>query len=262
MRTTKILGLTLATLLFTAPAFAQDKEKPLGLDLQGGSTLYVSAAPILIPGQTILNISATQRIQVPQDLLVATLRIEKTGADAKTVQNDVNTLMKSASDKAKAVTGVKVSTGGYYVYEETPPATKEMPKPKKSWRASQTIEIKGTGAEDILKLSGDLQEMGLLMNGLNYTLSPENADAAKDDLMEAALAKLKARAERAAKAMNKTSTELVEVNVEANDMVVAPRTMYAMAMAKGAAADMAAPTAELGETEVVLTVSAKALLKP
>lgn len=251
MRSTRILSLALATLLCTTPlathmAFAQDAAKP--------------ATPPA--GQTILNISATQRIQVPQDLLVANLRIEKTGADAKSVQNDINTIMKGAADKAKAVAGVKVSTGGYYVYEETPPPTKEMPKPKKSWRASQTLEIKGSDAEDILKLTGDLQEMGLLMGGLNYTLSPEKADAAKDDLMEAALAKLKTRAERAAKAMGKSSTELVEVNVEANDVIMQPRPMYAMAMAKGASADMAAPTAEPGETEVVLTVSAKALLKP
>ena len=241
----RILALTIATLLMTAPAMAQEAMKPVPLPT----------------GQTILNISATERQQVPQDLLIASLRIEKTGPDAKAVQNDVNTLMKTAADKAKAVTGVKVSTGGYYVYEETPPATKEIPKPKKSWRASQSLEIKGTGADDILKLSGELQDMGLLMGGLNYTLSPEKMDDVKDSMMEAALAKLKARAERAAKAMNKASTELIEVNVETNDMVQSPRPMM-YAMAKSASAEMAAPTAEPGETEITLTVSAKALLKP
>lgn len=241
----RILALTIATLLMTAPAMAQETMKPVPLPT----------------GQTILNISATERRQVPQDLLIASLRIEKTGPDAKAVQNDVNTLMKSAADKAKAVTGVKVSTGGYYIYEETPPATKEIPKPKKSWRASQSLEIKGTGADDILKLSGELQDMGLLMGGLNYTLSPEKMDDVKDSMMEAALAKLKARAERAARAMNKASTELVEVNVEANDMAQSPRPMM-YAMAKSASAEMAAPTAEPGETEITLTVSAKALLKP
>ncbi|MDB5491318.1 MAG: hypothetical protein JWO78_1167 [Micavibrio sp.] len=246
MRSTRLLGLSVATLLFTAPAYAQDTVKPV----------------LPPPNGTFLNIAATERVQVPQDLLIATLRIEKTGPDAKAVQNELNALMKTAMDKAKAVTGVKVSTGGYYVYEETPPATKEIPKPKKSWRGSQTLEIKGTVADDILKLSGDLQELGLAMNGLNYTLSPDKADAAKDELMEAALTKLKTRAERAAKAMGKSSTELVEVSVDSNDMVQAPRPMMMMAMAKGASADMAAPVAEPGETEITLTVSAKALLKP
>lgn len=241
----RILALTVATLLMTTPVMAQDVMK---------------AVPLPI-GQTLLNISATERLQVPQDLLIASLRIEKTGPDAKAVQNDVNTLMKAAADKAKAVTGVKVSTGGYYVYEETPQPTKEIPKPKKSWRASQSLEIKGTGADDILKLSGELQDMGLLMGGLNYTLSPEKMDEVKDSMMESALAKLKTRAERAAKAMNKASTELIEVNVEANDMIQSPRPMM-YAMAKSDSAEMAAPTAEPGETEITLTVSAKALLKP
>lgn len=248
------IPLMLSALIFMAtPTLAQDYP-----------------GPVMLPaGQTMISISATERIQVPQDTLIATLRVEKTGSDPRSVQDAVNTVMKAATDKAKAVSSVKVSTGGYYVYEETPPhrpvpAGQTAPAPtKKTWRANQTLELKSTASDDLLKLTGELQDMGMLINGLNYTLSVEKTESIKDNLMEAALVKLKTRAERAAKALGKTQTDLVDVNVDSSNSMSPPYpVMRAMAMSSDSMEKMATPTAEAGETEITLTVSARALLKP
>ena len=103
--------------------------------------------------------------------------------------------------------------------------------------------------------------MGLMMSGMSYTLSPDKADAVKDSLMEDALSKVRARAERAAKALGKTGTELVEITVDANTDF--PRPMMAMMKGGMEAADaMATPSAEPGQSEITLTVSARAVLKP
>ena len=215
-------------------------------------------------GQTVLNIAATERAQIQQDLLIATLRIDREGEDAKTVQNDINTLMKKAVDMAKAVPEVKVSTGQYYVYQNDPnprPLEKGATALPKTWRGSQSLELQSTSGDILLKLAGDLQEEGLVIGGLNYTLSPDKADQAKDALMEKALGKVTARAERAAKAMNKGNMRLIEVNVDTSDNIAQPYMMRAMAM-DSASAKMATPVATAGETEITLTVSAKALLKP
>lgn len=79
--------------------------------------------------------------------------------------------------------------------------------------------------------------------------------------MEAALAKVKARAERAAKAMGKNRTDLVEVSVDAADNPIHPPMMMRAMAIDGAMEKSAAPTAEPGETEITLTISARALLK-
>ena len=244
------LSVGLLALTLALPALAQTAQ-PLAVSLPDG--------------QTVLNIAATERAQIQQDLLMASLRIEKEGADAKAIQDEINAMMKKAVDTAKAVPAVKTSTGQYYVYQKDPnpvPMEKGATPLPKTWRGSQNLELQSTSADVLLKLVGELQEAGLIIGGLNYTLSPDKADQAKDALMEKALAKVTARAERAAKAMNKSKMALIEVNVDTSDNIAQPFGMRAMAVMDGRMEKMATPVAEAGETEITLTVSAKALLKP
>lgn len=248
----RILPLSVGFLALTLalPALAQTAQ-PLAVSLPDG--------------QTVLNIAATERAQIQQDLLMASLRIEKEGADAKSIQSEINAMMKKAVDAAKAVPEVKTSTGQYHVYQNDPnpvPMEKGATPLPKTWRGSQNLELQSTSADVLLKLVGELQEAGLMIGGLNYTLSPDKADQAKDALMEKALAKVTARAERAAKAMNKGKMALIEVNVDTSDNIAQPFGMRAMAAMDSRMEKMATPVAEAGETEITLTVSAKALLKP
>ncbi len=236
-------ALTLSILVCTALPAAAQVEDPI----------------LTLPdGQVILNISATERREVEQDLLVATLSYVATNRDARALQNEINTAMKKAVDLARKEEKVKVNTGSYQVYEQTDPRTKE-----KKWRGSQSLTLKSKDADAVLELAGKLQEMKLTMNGLSYMLSPETAADIHDSLMEDALARLQRRADRAAKALNKSSAELREVNTQGGGIpyqqVRHRGAVMEMAMASDA---MAAPVAEAGETTITLTVSARAILKP
>lgn len=209
-------------------------------------------------GQVILNISATERIEVEQDLLVATLSYVALNHDPRALQNEINTVMAAALKKAKKVESVKVNTGAYQVYEQHDQRTKE-----KKWRGNQSLTLKSKNADDLLELTGKLQEMKLTMNGLSYMLAPETAIKIQDNLMEAALKQLQTRANRAAKALGKSTAELREVNTQGTSGGHRPRKTYARGMAM-MESDMAmtAPVAASGETTITLTVSARALLKP
>lgn len=264
----------MALLCGGAYTMASAQSEPTGTIAPGEPAPAPAPAPtpakISFPGmgETILHISATERLQVPQDLLTASLRIEKEDTDAKAVQTAINTVMAKAVETAKGVSTVKVSTGHYYVYQydtNPQPVEKQGGKPEKpvmKWRGSQSLQLQSTKADDLLKLAGALQDSGLVMENLGYSLSPDKADEAKDTLMEAALAKVKLKAERAAKAMNKNRADLVEVNVDSSDNFIhAPVMMRAMAMDGAAMEKASAPTAAPGESEITLTVSAKALLK-
>ncbi|MCB1531705.1 MAG: SIMPL domain-containing protein [Alphaproteobacteria bacterium] len=212
--------------------------------------------------ESLLHISATEQREVDQDLLIANLRIEVEDKSNKTVQNDVNTAMKKALDLAKNYKDVKAVTRGYNVYQYDRNGGRKDRTPDMVWKGQQSVELKSKNSEELLELAGKIQEAGFLMNGLSYTLSPEVAAQVQDEMLEAALEKLRTRAERAAKALGKSKAELKEINTNGNYVPQPPmyaRGMEMMAMA--ADAKMAAPVASPGETTITMNVSAKALLK-
>ncbi len=232
-----------ALFLISSPATAQDN--PL----------------LMLPeGQSTLNISATEQVEVAQDLLIASLRYEFKSKDPRQVQNEINKKMKQALDMANTLQGAKVKTLGYNVYERNE-RIDNTENYVKMWYGSQALQIKGKNSTDILELTGKLQDIGLNMNGLQFSLSPEKAQEIQDGLLEDALKKLQIRAERAAKALGKNTAELRAINVGGGHTPVyqARRSHAVMAMADSV--EMAAPVAQGGDTTITLTVNATAILK-
>lgn len=223
-------------------------------------------------GQTIVNLSATERVEIDQDLLIGSLRYEEESKDPTALQNKINEVMKKAVELGKKYPEVKLSTEQYYVYpydydpspetkENIPPEDKTT-KPERIWRGQQGLQIKSKKADDLLKLSGELQALGLSMSGLNYTISPELLEQTQESLLEGAIIKLQSKADRTAKALKKSKADLLEMNVDIGGYYPQPM-MARMEMASDAgSAKMAAPVAQAGQSEITLTVSAKALLKP
>ena len=66
---------------------------------------------------TYLNLSATEMIQVEQDLLIANLRYEVNSPTSSDTQNKINQVMKKALEVANTVKDVEVSTEQYSVYQ-------------------------------------------------------------------------------------------------------------------------------------------------
>ena len=141
-----VFAVLLCTLAFSRPAAAQDYKTVLDIP----------------PGQTLVNLSATERTQVDQDTLVATLNYESQDSDARTLQDRINTVMQKALAKAKAYTTVKVSTTPYYVYpydENTRPRpdrhdSSTPEKTKRMWRGQQGLKLESKKTDDLLKLVG------------------------------------------------------------------------------------------------------------
>lgn len=220
------------------------------------------------PGETIISLNASEQMQIQQDVLQGSLRIEIDGKNPKEVQDKINKAMASALEFAKATPTVKASTGQYYVYSYDPnpqPPGQNLrdAKARLVWKGSQTIDLNSKDSAALLELAGKIQEAGFVMNGLNYTLSPEQQEIHKDTLMVAALQKLQKRAEVAAKALGKSGYDIVELNIDNAGPVMPMPVMYKSArMEMAADAGMAAPVAQSGEQTVSLNVNARILLKP
>lgn len=218
-------------------------------------------------GQTLINFSATETRKVPQDLLLTSLRIEVEDSSPVVVQKKINELMKKALDVAKAEPVLKVSTGGYNVYKYDEPidpkAAANGVKPKGVWRGSQTIDLESKESVKILDITGKIQEMGFAMNNMAYTLSPEVTEKVRDELLVLALKKLQDKATIVGKTLGKSKYELTDVNVDMGGPVM-PMYKESMMMRGAMAMDagMPPPVAAAGETDVSLTVSARALIRP
>ena len=208
---------------------------------------------------TYLNISATESREVDEDLLIANLRFESEGQDARDVQSKINSIMKKALGKVKELSDIKVSTERYSVYKYHP-RTKKGEVTKTVWRGSQSMLIKGIDAEKILKLTGELQNMGLVITGLNYVVSPEKREEVRDSLMEIALEKLIKKSRRVAKAIGRDDIEIVNINIDAQSQI-SPMRQNRMMTASSKGREYAAPIAAPGQSQIDMTVFATVLIK-
>jgi len=212
---------------------------------------------LLPEGQTLVTLSVTERVKVPQDLLLATLQIESDDRDAEALQNRINTSMEQALEIARAVDDIKVSTGHYYVYQYN-----NQPQGGRAdnvWRGSQSVNLESKDAQKLLDLAGELQSLGFVMNQLSYQLSTERADEVRDSLLETAIKRATEKVERAASAMGKATVDIATIDIDSSLNYDNPVMMRASA--KGDMAEMAAPVAEAGESEVTLTVRVQAVAR-
>jgi predicted secreted protein len=201
------------------------------------------------PQMTVLHLSQTAERSVIRDLLRIELRVEETGADARSVQAAINRRMAAALDRAKQVQGVRVETGSYNVGEERP-----QNGPTR-WRGSQSVILTGKDADSMLKLAGVLQSDGLSTSSLTYDVAPETVRGAEEDLTAEALAELDHRAASIADRMHLAVVRFRDVRVGNAETGGRPVPRFA-AMA------VAAPVAEPGEATVRVTIEAELLLAP
>jgi predicted secreted protein len=228
------------------------------LGLASGVASAQSQATLLPEGQTLITLTVTERTRVGQDTLTADLRIEVDDRDPAVVQNRINTVMAEALELTRNNNGVSVATGYYGIYQfnRNPSGNRA----DEMWRGSQNITLESRDSAKVLELAGQLQAKGFLMNQLSYSLSTEQADEVRDSLMEAALVRAQQKAERAARALGKSSVELASVDIDAQSSGYYPPVMM-RAMAADASTEMAAPVADAGEAEVTLTVRVQAVAR-
>ncbi len=226
----------------------------------GLASLVASAQNIqLLPeGQTLISLSVTEKLTVEQDTLTVVLRVESENKDAQILQREINALMAQALELSDAVDSVEVATGHYSVYQYN--NAPQGGRADRQWRGSQSITLESIDAQSVLELAGAMQELGFVMNNLSYSLSNERADEIRDGLMDSAIVRAQANAQRAALAMGKNDVDIATITID-EAMGYAQPMMMARGMAMDSAVEKANPVAEAGKSEVSLTVRVQAVAK-
>jgi len=218
--------------------------------------LTVIAAGPALADDTILRLSETVTIMVTPDEIAATLRAEALAPSAQDAQRRVNEMMRDALEAAKKVDGITVSTGSYNVWRATAPPADRVER----WQAGQSLNLSGRDGGAMMKLAGELQQMGLAQGNLIWRLSPDTERSARKDATKQALSALRGRADEAADILGLRFSSFREVRL---DSVAPPPVMPRLqAASRASIAAPPPPSAEAEDMPVSASAEADVLLKP
>lgn len=210
---------------------------------------------------TVVNLNESAERDVTPDTMRARLMAQASSESAATAQASVNAAMAKALARAKAL-GLEVETGGYNTYQESPPRPASLPPgakpPAPIWRAQQSLILTATDDAKLLEAVGALQNEGLLLQELGYTVSRAQSRALQDELFNEALQRLTARAEKAGQALGMRFEGWARVGLNGG-VIQRPVMMKTMGMAAESRA--APPVAAAGEQTISVSVDGEAILR-
>jgi len=207
------------------------------------------AGPVDVP---IVTLTASATAQVDNDRMTLVLQSESQKPQAAAAAAEVNTKMNRAMSIAKATPGVTAKTVNY---------TTEQAFEKGrmvGWRVRQFLQVETGDFTAGANLATRLQEEGLLLSSLTFSVSPEARRASVAKLQHDALVEWQSLAKAAAASMGYADWKPGRVNVNANDEIVRP---HFAARAMVAAAPAPEPVAVAGgSSEIVVNVNGEAIL--
>ena len=210
--------------------------------------------PAPLPPQPVITLTAAASSQLANDRMHAFLRVDVDNPDPVAAGNEVNTRMAKALARAKAIRGVEAATTAYSSYQVS-----ERNQPLR-WRVSQTLSLESSDFTALSALASKIQsEDGLVLAGMNFSVSPSARRTAEDALTQQAIKAWQGRAQAAAQGFGSNTWRTGYVTIQAGDYA---RPMP-MLRAAGVQAAAAAPVAtEAGTTDITITVSGEAILEP
>ena len=212
--------------------------------------VLILAGPVSAHGVAVVSdqieLAASAEVQVPNDLLVAVLFIEREGQQQAPLAQTLNETMAWALNEAKSAADIKVQTLQYTTFPVYAPDSSVI----SGWRARQSLRLEGSDAKSVGELIARLQTR-LAIESVDYAVSRTARLAAEESLTAQALARFGRRAQQIATALGRPVYRLMKLNVcglDAPAMPEMPRLMMARGMAKEAPAQLAAGTQNLSIT--------------
>lgn len=218
-------------------------------NLLAASTLVLAGNALAEPlNYDVVNLDASARAEVANDLLMATLFVEKTNNDASKLAAEVNRTLNQAVRLVHEFPGVKIETGAqstWPVYDAKNRLT--------GWRTRAEVRVESkdfdAASRAIAKMEGNLQ-----LSGIHFVLAPDTATATENRLIDAALKAFDGRADIVAKSMGARAWRAVNININAGNNRPPMPLMRAMAM-KADAAEVAPQEFAGGDSEIVVNVN-------
>jgi len=202
----------------------------------------------------IINISAEASRDISNDLMHANLYVEKSNKQPAELAAQINQLMNQAINAAKKYPSVKIETGSQHTY----PVYDNDNRKLREWRARAQVRIESTDFKAASQLIAELQQ-NFQTESINFTVSEAKRKKVENELMLEASKNFQQRAQVITQAWNKSSYNLVNLNLNTNNYFPQPIMMRA-SMTKFATAE-AAPAQDVAAGESKITVSANGTIQ-
>lgn len=218
------------------------------LALVSASLPAAAAEPHPPKDQVSFRVEAAR--EVPNDWVAATLGVDEEGNDAAALAGRVNRRMNEALGLAKDSAELMVSSGAY----QTQPVYDRSKIVR--WRASQDLVIEGASIEQVAERVGRLQAMGLLLRGIQFSVSPETKKRMDDELIVEALSTFRERAGLIARGLGRRGWNLMSLAINEPGMPGPVPYLQRGAMAMEAADAAVAPALESGKSTLRVAIDA------
>ncbi|MGE4316209.1 SIMPL domain-containing protein [Acinetobacter sp.] len=228
MRYLTLPSLVFASLLSTA-AFAQQAE-PLNYNL--------------------VNVQAEATRQISNDEMHAVLYIERSKKQPAELSALITQLMNQAIAASKKYPQVKVETGTQSTY----PVYDNDSQKLKEWRGRAELRLESTDFKAVSQLISELQQ-NFQTQSIEFTVSDAKRKKVENELIVEASKNFQQRAQMLTSAWNKSSYNLVNLNLNTNNYYPQPVMMRAN-MAKFAGAEAAdAQNVAAGESKITVNAN-------
>ncbi|MCP1215838.1 SIMPL domain-containing protein [Acetobacter orientalis] len=226
----------------------------LGFGTAFGTIQANAAETAQAASYTKLELTASGSVQAPPDQLAASFRAESRSNSAAAAQKAVNTQVSKAAEQAKQANGVKYAISHYSVSEMRDDKAKNA-----VWTASQDLTFTAPDGEALLPLTGQLQANGLILEGLDWSLSPDKQKALQLEAEKAAVTDLKKQADTLAATLGLHVVRFERISLSGSPY---PRPIFMAAMARSSMDAAPAPSSTAETQTVHASVTATVLLAP
>jgi len=211
-----------------------------------------SAAEELVSG-TRISLNASVEVQLPNDEVVITFRVEKEGKDADAVRQYVNRVSGAIQQRLEKQPGVMLKTTGCTMQPvwEQPQNRKRV---RSGWRMTQTEQVVSQKLDAMPGWLDVIERAGAHLSGLQFRLSSKAARKTQDRLRLQAIALFRRKAAVIARGLDAKQFRIIQLNAASQ----APQPVVYRAEAVRAAPALSAGEGRIrvnieGEIEVPFT---------
>ncbi|AHF00128.1 SIMPL domain-containing protein [Thioalkalivibrio paradoxus] len=213
------------------------------------------ALPLTAPaddGSTLLNVTAQAQGDFDNDRMTVQLRVERRAAEVSDAVAEVNRRMRAALDRLEREPEIDTRTLRYStspIYDRDRSRTEPV-----AWQVEQVLELKGGDFERIAGLAGELQQHGLTIAQIHFSLSPEKRAQHHRELLLEAIGRWQRIAQDMGAAIGASHIVPKALTLH-DDGLPGPRPMLAM---RAQDTVEATPALEAGQSTLQVTVSGEA----
>lgn len=202
-----------------------------------------------------IHYQVTETITVDSDLLVASIHIQFSGADAATASQKVNEASLKVIELTQASEAVTISSGNYRTWRSSRGEKKQR---WSEWTVRQTLTMESQQFDQLLGKLAQIQQIGGAIQSLSYTISVNRKRALEEQLKVKAISRFRERAETYATAAGSRAGEWEIQSIHVDGHSPRPVTPVARSMLSMEAAQTV--TAPAGTNTLSVSVNGSIVL--